>query len=272
MKVGGLMTWLRNVVKARTSAGLRLALRDVRTELYVLRLHKAGIKRAQQLARVKPLRLNLGSGFRPRPGWINVDLSPGSDLTLDLREKFPFDDCSVDAIYTEHFFEHLSYPNLDDATAWDLETPSRPSEALTFLRECWRVLAPGGVIDIVVPDAACILQECVSRQERPFWHAWWGPAWCDTLMHRVNYVFRQGREHKYAYDEETLRRTLELVGFATIRRRPFNPMTDADNHEVGSLCLEAFKPARDYSADRNYPQRTIRAHPVAEEALTGTRG
>jgi len=40
---------------------------------------------------------------------------------------------------------------------------------------------------------------------------WWGPKWCDTPMHCVNYLFRQGREHKYAYDEETLHRVLHAA-------------------------------------------------------------
>ena len=34
---------------------------------------------------------------------------------------------------------------------WDLESDG-PSEALQFLRECKRVLAPGGILDVVVPD------------------------------------------------------------------------------------------------------------------------
>ena len=75
----------------------------------------------------------------------------------------------------------------------------------------------------------------------PGLYAWWGPAWCDTPMHCVNYVFRQGCEHKYAYDEETLARVLEGVGFASVSRRSFNPSTDAPNHAVGSLCMVARK-------------------------------
>jgi hypothetical protein len=60
-------------------------------------------------------------------------------------------------------------------------------------------------------------------------------------MHCVNYVFRQGREHKYAYDEQTLARVLESAGFAEVVRRPFDPARDAANHEIGSLCMIATK-------------------------------
>jgi hypothetical protein len=71
---------------------------------------------------------------------------------------------------------------------------------------------------------------------------WWGPSWCDTDLHRVNYLFRQGREHKYAYDEETLSRVLSSVDFCDVQRREFDPEIDAPNHAIGSLCMIAKKP------------------------------
>jgi hypothetical protein len=68
-------------------------------------------------------------------------------------------------------------------------------------------------------------------------------------MHVVNYVFRQGREHKYAYDEETLRAVLLAAGFEDVRRRPFNQATDAENHVIGSLCMLARKPLQSSRVD-----------------------
>jgi hypothetical protein len=61
-------------------------------------------------------------------------------------------------------------------------------------------------------------------------------------MHIVNYLFRQGREHKYAYDEETLRRVLETAGFEQVVRRAFDPAMDAATHEIGSLCMVSRRP------------------------------
>ena len=235
---------VENIARSSMSRGVRSALRGLQTEFYIQRQHRVGVKRASRLSRNRPLRLNLGSGFKPTEGWINVDLSEGSDASLDLREKLPFQDSSVEEIYCEHFLEHLSYPDLHDSTAWEIETARSPSEALSLLRECRRVLVPGGILDVVVPDVESILREYLARHDVPFpMHAWWGPKWCDTPLHCVNYVFRQGREHNTAYDEETLQRVLESVGFVEVRRRAFNPAKDAPNHEIGSLCMLAVNPS-----------------------------
>jgi hypothetical protein len=56
-------------------------------------------------------------------------------------------------------------------------------------------------------------------------------------IHRMH----QGREHKYAYDFETLRHTLSLAGFSDVRRREFDASVDAENHRIGSLCVVATK-------------------------------
>jgi predicted SAM-dependent methyltransferase len=236
----------RRLVRARLSRSLRFALRQAALELRVQRLHRASCRDARRLERGgDPLRLNLASGHHPKPGWINVDLfAPAADLRLDLREPLPFSDNAVAYIYAEHFFEHLEYPNVFTSLGWDLETPESPSEALGFLRECRRVLMPGGVLDVVVPDAEGMIGEYVGRHQVEFpMHPWWGPKWCDTPMHCVNYLFRQGREHKYAYDEETLVRVLESTGFVQVTRRAFDPTRDAPNHDVGSLCVTASKPS-----------------------------
>jgi predicted SAM-dependent methyltransferase len=203
------------------SLGLRRAFRHLRTEIQVQRRHRTAVKHARRLATQAPLRLNLGS------------------LGLDLREPLPFADNSAEAISVEHF-ECLNYVGLTDSKAWELETAGSPSEALSLLRECRRVLAPDGLLEIVVPDAEAIVSKYAARHEEPFPKYSWCPAWCDTPAHCVNYLFRQGRVRRYAYDQETLSRVLQSAGFAAV---------DAPNHAAGFVCMRARKPQKTLEAD-----------------------
>ena len=120
------------------------------------------------------------------------------------------------AIYSEHAFEHL-----------DLETEAKP-----FLRECRRCLRASGVLRIVVPDAGAYLRGygqpwaplVAMRPLEPVDGGWRDP-WLgkiyQTQMQLINAVFRQGAEHKYAYDEETLALILRETGFSRIVRQRF---------------------------------------------------
>ena len=112
------------------------------------------------------------------------------------------------------------------------------------MRNAHRVLRPDGVFSAGVPDTEWPLQaygEGISseyfRHAKQIWH----PKWCVTRMEHINYHFRQGREHKYAYDFETLRYVLERAGFAQVRRRDFDPQLDSRDRELGTLYIEAVK-------------------------------
>jgi hypothetical protein len=62
-------------------------------------------------------------------------------------------------------------------------------------------------------------------------------------MHLVNYSFRQGSEHKYAYDFETLARVLTEAGIIKVRRREFDPDLDSVDRRDGTLYVDGCKPA-----------------------------
>jgi predicted SAM-dependent methyltransferase len=81
--------------------------------------------------------LNLGCGSHHHPAWLNVDLVASDDSVLahDLQQPLPFPDAGFSAVYHSHVLEHL--PRY---------------KAPAFLRECHRVLKPGGVLRVVVPD------------------------------------------------------------------------------------------------------------------------
>ena len=229
---------LKAIVTRRLSLPLRVALREVAAEYRFQRLHRGGVRKARETQWNRPLKLNLGCGENVKPGWVNVDLfKADADLRLDLREPLPFSGESVAFIYAEHVFEHLAYPCIHDSMGWTLESAGAPSEAMQLLREAHRVLVPGGVFSLGVPDAERILS-LYARGE----FEGWGPSWVDTPMHFLNYIFRQGRQHKYAYDADTLGRLLTAAGFVEVRRRGFDPELDSHHRLRETLYMEGRKP------------------------------
>jgi len=60
-------------------------------------------------------------------------------------------------------------------------------------------------------------------------------------MDHVNYCLRQDGEHRSYYDEETMRRLLETVGFVGIERREFDPAIDQELRRVGSMYMKCTK-------------------------------
>jgi predicted SAM-dependent methyltransferase len=82
-----------------------------------------------------PTRLHIGCGDKRLEGWINIDAKPlpGVDVVADVTNGLDFD--GVDAIYAEHFLEHLE-----------------PFDALRFLQEVHRVLADGGWLRLSTPN------------------------------------------------------------------------------------------------------------------------
>jgi hypothetical protein len=72
---------------------------------------------------------------------------------------------------------------------------------------------------------------------------WYHPEYCTTRLEHINYHFRQAEQHRFAYDEETARKVLEMVGFRDVRRVAYDPSIDSKRREIGSLFMSARKPA-----------------------------
>ena len=214
---------------------VRAAQERVRKELMIHKRHEKGLVKARMLAGQRQLKLHLGCGPVHKPGWINIDLFGEADLTLDLRENLPLADGSCQIIYSEHFFEHVDYP----------------AGAQRMLADCLRLLEPGGTISIGVPDTewpimeyARVRQEGYFTQAKKVWH----PPWCETEIDHINYHFRQDGQHLFAYDCNTLCHVLHKAGFVGARRRPFDAELDSAKRELGTLYVEANKPAAESRA------------------------
>lgn len=81
--------------------------------------------------------LGCGSVFVESPEWRNLDFSVSSPAVqrANLLATLPLDSDTAQLVYSSHFLEHIPRPKVDG-----------------FLRECLRVLQPGGVLRLVLPD------------------------------------------------------------------------------------------------------------------------
>jgi SAM-dependent methyltransferase len=98
--------------------------------------------------------INIGCGKRIHRDWINLDLhasAPGV-VACDLTKGIPVDDGVADMVYSAAVLEHI-----------------RPADTHRFLAECRRILRPGGIIRIAVPDLeeqAKVYLETLNRLDR----------------------------------------------------------------------------------------------------------
>lgn len=142
-----------------------------------------------------PLRLCIGSGSAPIPGWVNIDISPPADVLLDLRFGIPLPDHSVERIYSEHVIEHL------------------PLEAgMALMREWRRLLAPGGVVRIATPDLEYVVNVSRGDWREQDWVNWPEYQWIDTGVRMLNASVRLWG-HQYIYDFAELELRLRQSGF-----------------------------------------------------------
>ncbi len=220
---------LKVFMSGRSILKLRDFLKSLRMD-YTRRLVQEPAREMPDLR--PPLKLQVGSGSNLKQGWINIDLDPAADLRVDVRQGLPFDDNSAEIIYSEHFLEHLEYP----------------LECADFLRESLRVLRPGGLIHVGVPDSRYVVESCLRTPIRPEFleavkkHGWGYPEWCRTGFEYINYHFRLGGLHKFAFDAETLVSQLQRCGFVNVRERPFDISLDMGVRAAGTLYVVAEKP------------------------------
>jgi SAM-dependent methyltransferase len=78
------------------------------------------------------MKLNLGCSDAHLDGFVNVDVCPPADVVADLTRPWPWEDGSVEHIRAWDVIEHLPQP-------------------IHTMNELWRVLRPGGTVEIVVP-------------------------------------------------------------------------------------------------------------------------
>jgi predicted SAM-dependent methyltransferase len=217
------------------------------------------------------LRLHLGCHAHVVPGWVNIDKSPNVFLSripalrqflyrlgiisatqataalppgivrADVTHGLGYPDSSVEFIYSSHMIEHMA--------RW---------RGLNLLRECARVLQPGGVLRLATPDLRKWIDEYAEGDRSR------GATPADTLMTKLGtyvempgtaaqrFVFRAftGAIHQWLYDFESLSQLLREAGFENVTRRGFRDGLVPDlvrlEHRREGLRVEATKPHDDF--------------------------
>lgn len=182
----------------------------------------------------------------------------------DLSKGLPAESASVEVVYHSHFMEHLDR-----------------DKVLKFQGEVHRVLKPGGIQRIVVPDLKKLVDSYLTSYERHLasgigclQHDEMVAALYEQSVRKLGYGTAQqtgvrkfvetmlfgdarakGETHQWMYDEVNLSGILESVGFVNVVRRDY-VLSDIENwnetrldcDEIGneykpdSLYLECRKP------------------------------
>lgn len=185
------------------------------------------------------MRINVGCGITPTKSWKNFDntlslrlsrLGPFAELYYKLRsrqgslryirfcrenhieyadatKKLPVADGSADVLYSSHVFEHLD-----------------SFETVAFLKEVKRVLCPGGILRLVVPDLRKLVEQYLKTGDADKFAA--ATYLCQpkprTMIQKLKLLLPTGMQHyhRWLYDGESLSRLLAKEGFQNVTVLP----------------------------------------------------
>tara|TARA_R110001592_G_scaffold4546_1_gene25502 strand:+ start:632 stop:1351 length:720 start_codon:yes stop_codon:yes gene_type:complete len=138
----------------------------------------------------------------------------GDVINHNVNLGLPFEDSSIEVIFSSHFIEHLTF-----------------EEGLNFLTECKRVLKPNGILRIVCPDIMIWIDKVYNAKDVEFFETYKNAI---DIAHYENSVYNVkdkiktntqilnsmlfNWEHKWMWDYDSLKMELELIGFCSIER------------------------------------------------------
>lgn len=166
-------------------------------------------------------RLNIGSGqrkFGPEGGWINVDINPKwtPDVVADGASMPMFADNSADIIVSHHNCEHYGC-----------------GEATSMIKECCRVLEPGGSLIVCVPDMRALAEAWIA-----------GRLTTQIYLTNVYGAFMDSDfdRHFFGFDARSLREFLLGCGFGKVIPFDWRHIPGADiAQDFWILGMEAIK-------------------------------
>ena len=197
------------------------------------------------------LKLNLGCGTNLLPGWDN------HDQDVDLRQPLPWPDAAADYILLEHVLEHFN-----------------SAAGYSILEECWRVLKPGGVLRVCVPDVSRVAKGDADYAAFVAKQGWGSnPVKVIATCH--------GHEMLWTFD--ALAAVLGSIGFAPQRAQPrlsvHRELNNVEGHhkvvgvkfnDIETLVVEGTKPDPSQAKSPVFAERSGAPRPVPASTVTKT--
>ena len=150
---------------------------------------------------MKYLNIACGNTFIKNKNWTNIDFSSNdkSIKKVNILKGLAFESNTFDVVYSSHFVEHI------------------PNDQLpSFLKECKRVLKPGGIIRIVTPDFNFLCSEYLKNYQNNYFKK---SDFINALMidqcvrrKRGGLLQKQLEEILNGDDEEFKKYVLEIIG------------------------------------------------------------
>lgn len=176
-------------------------------------------------------KLNIGSfTVMLPPPWVNLDILDLKDYAqekgfifrqTDVTKRLPFWDNSADFINSSHLIEHLTV-----------------EEGIAFLKECRRVLKPGGTVRIGTPDVKKLAESYMAGEMDKFNDI--QPEEYRQALSQADKFWRLlTAGHKTCYDLPAIKKSFELAGFSEVYQCDYNK--ELDMFPEVSLYLEARK-------------------------------
>jgi GT2 family glycosyltransferase/predicted SAM-dependent methyltransferase len=156
----------------------------------------------------RPIRLNLGGGGKPVPGYRKADLYPGPGIEFNFDQcELPYRDHTVHAIYSEHALEHA---------------PSHQA-ARNAIGEWARALRYGGHLKLKVPDLDLCCKGFLEEEDRARkpGEKWTRKEWYRYTIYGIQESQGneppEGQYHRTGFTKGELKRLLEANGFDVLR-------------------------------------------------------
>lgn len=171
----------------------------------------------------KPIKLELAGEQKRKEmeDWVVTDIEGRADIAFDLTERFPFSDGCADIIYSSHVLEHFSYPK----------------QTMHVLRECHRILRPGGIFSVSVPDARFYASYYLNPEHvtPPEYGGWDVGLKFNHPIDVLNFIAYLGGDHRHLFDRDNLIEVLEDAGYREVKVRDYEPNLDPEWRKTASI-------------------------------------